>query len=151
VSASSGISKLLDDGFEKYKDRIYSFNVDLFLRFIGAFHASHVTVAYSMPEKDSLLYLMSDGLIEMYNYPPELMRAWWSHVQNLRAGHQAAMLWVGDHLRAETAPALGLPHDDNVFNSVYWTQVQGIFSEGMGVLFRQPTWAEAVEAELAAH
>ena len=104
-----------------------------------------------MPEKQSLLYLMSDGIIEMYGYPPDTMRAWWSHVPSLRAGHQASMLWIGDHLRPEIAPALGLLPGDNFFNSIYWGEIRGIFSEDMGALYRGPKWAEAVEAELAAH
>jgi len=82
-SAYVYIPQMLDDDFATFKDSFYSFSVESYLRFICAFHASHVTMAYSAQEKESLLYLMSDGLIEMYGYPVDRMRAWWPYVQQL--------------------------------------------------------------------
>lgn len=147
-SAAEGISRNLDTEFQSHKGRIYSFNANLFLRFIAAFHATHVTMAYFEPEHESWLYLMSEGVEEMYGYPKEMMRSWWELVPQLREGHDGAVLWVGDHLREEITPILGLTATDHPQHSIYWLSIQGVFAEGMAGISRDPGWPAAVEAEL---
>jgi len=50
----------------------------------------------------------------------------------------------------EVAPLLRLAPGNDVFNSLYWLGIQGIFSKGMAALYNDPKWAYAVEEQLAA-
>jgi hypothetical protein len=154
ISASSVISSLVaaENTVEhQHKDRFYSLNADLFLRFIRAFHSHHVTIFYSPPERRSLLYLMSDGIVEMYAPPSGYMEKWLSNVGSIQTDPAKALFTLEGQLYGEIAPILGLPEEENIIDRMHWGSLQRFFTEAQKEIYNRPGWGETVEAELASH
>ncbi len=161
LSTSQAIGQLLDTDFARFTERFYSFRPDDYLRFISAFHMRSIIATYSQREKP-WYDLMTDGIVEMYGKKPAYLDGWHNYAEwyrNELPTREGAALRLASRLYAEIAPLLGLAQSlpaplgpgADIHAEMYFYTLGHEFAMRADRVFKQPTWAQAVEGELAGH
>jgi len=109
-------------------------------------------MAYSTPDRRMNLFLLADGVVEVYGRPCGYMDTWIEHVPVLNENPPVGVLRISNKLYNEISPILGLPEWDSVCGPMYWMQIQSLFADLMGKhYYGHPNWARMAEQELQVH